>query len=228
MSPLKFSASAVEGLWSEFWRAIPVGAGTINFIPTPKVGYLPLPLALYIIAVAVFFFVLFYRKGLNRQAALVYSFIVIGALLALRMDYNWVRVFRDDFSALSGRDTRGRITTIMKSDFFDFIKYVGRTIPEGEAAVELLDPEMERLIVRAELDGVRKTDLEAFYIVKLGKYYLLPRRTSSAGRFIWVFNELDISYDNDTKMLRVREQTFRARPFAEYRKGAMIFERLGG
>lgn len=209
----RFIPSAELGRsWNEFWLTDVMRGTTMNYIEPPSSGLLPFTLLLFLAAFMAFGLYLVIKKELSRPLIVrssIYSFLFIWLIFALRMDYNWFRVFAGDVAAFSGRSAPERIKELNGDDLYDFMEYVRKILPDGEQVRELaIDPKRSGFITN-----------------KLGNYYLLPSTVSRDGRFIWVYN-LTASYDPGTGVLKMYDFSFRARPYAVYDEGAAVFEVL--
>jgi len=152
-------------------------------------------------------------RGLCLRKAgkiLVIIFLFAGVLFAVRMDYNWVSIWRDDLKTLSKADVDERIRLVNHRSFdklLDFIAFVKRTVPAGRA-------------VRPASIG-HNTPLAV-----IARYYMLPLEESRNADFLWSYGE----------GLRVNQRTgelygaggkvvaSRARLFAEFAGNAAIYE----
>jgi hypothetical protein len=103
------------------------------------------------------------------------------------MDYNWLRIWHKELSALSGKTIDERIKSVfyIEDRFFDFISFLKGNVPEGEKVRPAIRPNSS------------KYDL-------LAKYHMLPVKTSAEGDYLWVYNGsniMDISFDPITRSI---------------------------
>lgn len=205
---------SAAGLFKEFLDTDIVSGTTINFIKEPKLGPLSYPAVLLIIAGVAFIILLIYYRSLERSLsrrsvvrASLLSFMLAGFLFALRMDLNWLSMFNHDLRTYTGKDIGARVVELKKRDLYYFIDFVRNSIPEGEMAREI------------EID--RKE--YGHFISKIGKYYLLPTRTSPSGRYLWVNKFILGTYDPETRDLEVYGYKFKAVPHAVYDESSVVF-----
>lgn len=216
------SALGLAGVWwQEFWEPDILKASTINFVTTPKSGPVYFPAAIYIIVIflAVLIIIALYLKkapalGGYVKKAVIAAFLTGAALFSLRMDYNWLVMWKDDASALSGRDVRGRTIAVFSilaknfDDFYGFLEFVKRTVPEGER-------------VSPAAGG------ESTYVI-LAKYFLMPVLTSDSAKYLWSYND-GLVYDPGTHSL-MQGTTVIASPVrlvAPYGERAALYEKEG-
>jgi hypothetical protein len=170
-------------LWSQFWEPEKITFKTINFIPAPRVGSFSFVTVLYIIVIilsAGIFLRSFVLKAVTLESvlrAIAISFLISGGLFAVRMDYNWLKIWQDDYEALWGKDVHERIPVVFEGflALYNFIDFVKATIPEGE-----------KVRPATELSS----DVSWF----LAKYHLLPVKTSAEADYLWAYNGYGIMY----------------------------------
>lgn len=216
-------------LGAGFWKTDIISGSAINSLPTPVIRGFPLPLALYILAALVFLIITAFTifKTRTRKAALVksgaplarapraltialYSFMLVGFLLALRTEYTWLSVFSKDLRAFSGKSTDERIALVDATDYYPFMNFARAAIPSGES-FRYFEIDPDKNPVNAQM-------------FQLGRYYLLPTLISKEGRFIWVYNDPAVRFDFESERLDINGLSFKARPYDFFRRGAVIFE----
>jgi len=131
----------VSLLWGEFRTPDFITGQTIGFVTAPEAEGLGFISMLYILIGLAFIAVLIlYRlkgHGLSRSmatGALVIIFLFASFLFTLRMDFNWLSIFRDDVKTLSPVGLEKRIDLVNNRDletFFDFIRFVKESVPAG-------------------------------------------------------------------------------------------------
>ncbi|MEE8574959.1 MAG: hypothetical protein V3T30_06055, partial [Thermodesulfobacteriota bacterium] len=138
-------ASAVNkaaNLATLFWKTEARNIGTINYIDPPRVGSLTIVPALYILIIIVFVAAFIIQTARDKTKpkkdialrSLAISFFIAALLFSIRMDYSWIKFWTTDAAALSGRSTEERVSAIYQGgfdDFFDFVKEIKATVPEG-------------------------------------------------------------------------------------------------
>lgn len=213
-------AARLSIYWEEFWRPEAVLVSTINFITTPAFGPVTLMHFSYAVAVAVFaaaYLLLPGRKSRDvsiraLKAGLV-SFAVAGALFAGRMDYNWLRLWQNDIGYMGGIDLEERTVRLFTlnyegfRDFYGFLNFLKARVPEGEK-------------VRPAVKG------EGDFLSSAARYFLLPLKTSHDARFIWVYQDPGIYYD-DSRAALVKDGGVVAspvRPYAVWHQDAALYE----
>ncbi len=171
-------------LWSPFERYM----STINRIESPRAKPLPFIAIIGIITLLIFsasMLVALVRGGKGRNTrrtllnSVAVSFITGGLIFSVRMDYNWLYLLKDDLTTLAGRPVEERISKIYREgfdDFFGFLDLIRETLPEGEAT-------------RPAEKGFMN-----FY-AQLGRYYLLPIKSSGGARYLWTYNDKGVKYD---------------------------------
>ena len=176
-----FNASGFEllGLWWEgFLEPEVVKASTVNFIITPRIGPLSFLSLLYVlaavvVAISALFCVLTGTPPGTRllARAVAVGFVSAALVFAVRMDYNWLRLFHED-SALPGSGDMGALLKAthkeMDSRIFDFAELVKGSVPEGAHVRPAMKPPDN-------------------YTDRRMRYYLLPVRSSADADYLWVF-----------------------------------------
>lgn len=208
-------------LWRGLWEPSFVKSTTINFVTTPSLGTFSLLSVLYVLIAVVFLSSLaFYlRKGRRMRGALskslIASFAAAAVLLAIRTDYDWAYIWKDDVQGLSGKDMDGRVASVFSMfnsdfrDFYEFIKFLKKEAPTGAAL---------RPAVRGEGD----------HLALLAKYFLLPVRTSAKGDFLWAYNDA-VTFDPASGVL-LRDSNIvasNARLVASYGEKGALYEITG-
>jgi hypothetical protein len=208
--------SSTAELLKEFLDTDIVRSWSINFIEEPRLGPLTYPTVLLIIAVIAFTILLLYyhslEKSFSRRSAVkayLLSFMIVGFLFALRMDLNWLAMFRHDIRTYRGKDIGARVVTLANHDLSYFADFVRANIPEGELARE----------IAIDIDRDRNSHL-AF---KKVKYYLLPTKTSISGRYLWANEFTSGSYNTAAQELSIHEFKFKAVPHARYNEYRLVF-----
>ncbi len=219
---LRFYEPGTMGLaalyWGEFWTPDFITGTTVGAVTTPEAGGVGFISMLYILIGLAFITVLIvYRvrgHGLSSPKAssvLIALFLSGGVLFTLRMDYNWMSIFRDDVNTLSQVDVEKRIRLVNQKDldsFFDFIDFVKESVPLGR--------------------GIRPaTVAENTPLAAIARYYLLPLEDSPRDAdFLWSYAEVlrldpysGALYDGKGKLIVPR-----ARLFAEFAGNAAIYE----
>lgn len=213
--PLSLTPAArTAGLWSEFWNTDIISGTTINHIKPPYTGFLSFPVIIILIALAAFLVLTLMKRRYSRGAlarSLVLASVFAGLLFALRMDYNWLRMFASDARNYSGRDIAERVVQTEGHDFYYFMEYVRKSLPKGAEARSL------------EIDPSKP----GYFFTKLGNYYLLPTLASEDGGFIWVNERIQGSYDPATGTISLYGRKFRATPYAAFRPNAAVFRITG-
>jgi len=196
--------------WEEFWRPDFIIGTTVGFVTTPEAGGVGVLSMLYVfIGMTFIATIIFYLAGglglSSRKAAknFVIIFLLAGLLFAIRMDYNWLTIWRDDIKTLSGLKPEERI----RIKILDFVNFVKRTVPAGRS--------------------VRPVDIgHDSPLATIARYYMLPTEDSSKARFLWSYGEtlrLDAAsgalYDADGNVVAPR-----VRLFARYSDRAAIYE----
>ncbi len=211
------TAEVASLLWEEFWRPDFITGATVGFVTTPSAGPLGFLSILYILMAVLFTAILIiwrtrggseWRKDVTKAVVVVIA--SAGILFALRMDYNWLVIWRDDLKTLTpvGVDERLRIVYNHNFDsFLDFISFVKESVPPGQA-------------VRPATLGY-DTPLAA-----IARYYMLPLEHSASARYLWSYGEV-LYTDPATSALRDSKGRLiapRARLFARFATNAALYE----
>ena len=168
--------------WREFWSVGYTKGTSVNFIGSPSSGRIPFMVQLYALLVFLTAGMLVMFRPVNRDSVLksfVLSFIVVGMVFALRMDYTWYMMWRLDRASLSGKNLGERISLVDATGAYDFAGEIRTIIPPGEK-------------VRI-YGGAVATKLQ---------YYLLPVKVSDKGRYIAVLKDSAITFDPVGRVLR--------------------------
>ncbi len=182
-------------LWGGFMEPETIKVSTINSITTPSFGPVSLPVMLYAFiivftaAASLAWPRLSGRRGgqgayLTRAAAL--AFFVAAVTLALRMDYNWVKLRETESRTLSGKSEAGKVRELNGPEtgsFLSFVDFVRRSVPEGKTVAPAVEPAGDQRATMA-------------------RYYLLPVITSSKPDYLWVYNDASVYYDPATSSLK--------------------------
>ncbi|MFQ5427583.1 MAG: hypothetical protein ACE5EZ_01245 [Thermodesulfobacteriota bacterium] len=204
-------------LWEEFWRPDFITGSTVGFVTTPEAGGVGFMGMLYVLVAITFAsVVIFYRLSRRplsarmASSALVLIVILAGVIFTVRMDYNWLTIWRDDVKTLSGVGVDERIRIVHNRNldsFFDFIDLVKRTVPSGSA------------IRHAASD--HNTQLS--YIAR---YYMLPIEDSVKADLLWLYGDSLVFdpgsgalYDGNGKLVAPKVKLF-----AKYAENAAIYE----
>ncbi len=213
--PLSLTPAArTAGLWSEFWKTDIISGTTINHVKPPYTGFLSFPVIIILIALAAFLVLTLVRRQYSRGAlarSLVLASVFAGLLFALRMDYNWLRMFASDVLNYPGKDIAERVVMTEGHDFYYFMEYVRKVLPKGAEVRSL------------EIDPSEP----GHFFNRLGNYYLLPTLASEDGGFIWVTERIKGSYDPQSGTISLYGRKFMAAPYAAYRPNAAVFRITG-
>jgi hypothetical protein len=210
--------------WSKFWEPEKITLKTINSVTTPRIGFFSFMSVLYAVVIilsvgiVLHFFALKAFTWESVLRAISISFLVGGGLFAVRMDYNWLKIWQDDFTAFRDKDVHERIPVVFKSDFkrsfwsfefFNFIDFVKATVPEGEKVRPAAKPFRNPLAATA-------------------RYYLLPIRTSESADYLWVYRDKDVSFDEVNGSLKKGNKIIASpvRPFAKFNSMAAVYKIL--
>lgn len=208
---LNISSLDPISLWREFLDTKFSNGSTINYITSPFGDPALFPILIFIFTIAAFLVLIMTRRSFTRPAmvkAVVISFMLGGFIFAMRMDLNWLVMLKDDYNRFSGKGIDERVEETIGYDLKQFMRFTRETIPAGEKVREMKN------------DPSNLTSL----LTKLGNYYLLPVLSTSDGRFVWIYDFTDYSYDPDTGILKVYDSIVRARLYATYRPGAYVYE----
>lgn len=205
-------------LWESFWEPDFLTGTSINFITTPKVGFISFYAIIYtVMALTLAGIIVFsLARGRERSSedtlvrAVIGSFLIASVAVTIRMDYNWLTIWKDDL-ALAGKSEIERVKAVHRGDLdslIDFVELVKKTVPEGEP-VYPADP--------------RETKSKT-----LARYYMLPVKTSPEARFIWAFGEEGIEYDQDARAVFKGGKPLASDlvPYASFSDGSVIYERI--
>ncbi|MFQ5353882.1 MAG: hypothetical protein ACE5DR_02945 [Thermodesulfobacteriota bacterium] len=222
LGSLRFYEPGVVGLfslyWGEFWRPDFITGTTIGFVTTPEAGGVGLISMLYalIFLCSIAAIVFYFARGdgfFSRKAAkvMVIIFLFAGLLFTLRMDYNWLSIFRDDVKTLSGADVDKRIRMVNHNAYdgiLDLVDFVKRTVPLGRT-------------LRPAANISQDSQLAA-----IARYYMLPHEDSREADLIWTFGgrlrvdpRTGALYDADGGLVEPR-----VRLFARHTENAAIYE----
>ncbi len=203
--------------WEEFWRPDFITGSTVGFVTTPAAGGLGFMGMLYIftaiVFAALFVFCRFTGQPLSpRKAArnLLLILLFAGVIFAVRMDYNWLTIWRGDVRTLSGADVGERVRIVHNRNldsFLDFIDYVKRTVPSK----------------RAVRPATRGHNEQLSYIAR---YYMLPVEDSREADLLWSYGD-SLSFDQSTGALHDSNGRLiepKVRVFAKYAENAVIYE----
>jgi hypothetical protein len=185
--------------WGGFWEPDEIDGSTINSVTTPFVGPLSFMTVLYFLVAVVSVAVVLrsYSKGAFRLEsalrAVIVSFVVAGVAFTVRMDYNWLKVWQDDFTTLGGREVTERVPLVFEgfADFFEFMDFLRDTVPRG-----------------GSLRPAAKPPHDIF--AALARYYLFPVDTSESAEYLWVYHDADVSYDEADGTLKRGDKTLAA------------------
>ncbi|MFQ5441719.1 MAG: hypothetical protein ACE5EB_03235 [Thermodesulfobacteriota bacterium] len=207
-------------LWEEFLRPDMITNFTVASVTTPMVGGLTFLSALYILIILLlgtaFGVVFFTRKGARRRRSFLKAFILVflvgGFVFAVRMDYNWLMIWRGDAAALHGEPVGVRIREVNNRDldnFLDFMDFMESTVPAGKT------------IAPAALSADSP-------LAAMARYYLLPMEVSSEPDFLWSFADKDLRLDASSGVLYRggKKASAPVRVFKEFAANAVIFEVL--
>jgi len=203
-------------LLAELFEPDFIDTWTVSFVTTPTIANIPLPAVIFVLAILAVIpaLVIVRLKGGNIKASapqIALAALVIGwAVLSLRMDYNWLRIWGDEAGKLYGKNEAERIKNINNrdmDDFMDFIAFIKARVPADKKIAA----------------GFRKkgTPLET-----LVAYYALPLTTSGAPDIVWVYGTNGLEFDPSSGTLSMKGERlpYRVRPYAEYGDAAALFE----
>lgn len=175
-----------------------------NNVKAPMFGKMTMPLLLYLSAFIIYISVRLINRNFTIKKAVILSLTSIVFIFALRMDYNWFMIFKKDLNTLSDKDITEKISMLSQSDFYNFILFIKKTIPENKTIKPFAKSDRS--------DYVR------------GKYYLLPIKTSDEAEYIWIYNK-KYNFDQSTHTLTSGETTVSSvKLAATFRQGAEIYQ----
>ncbi|MBI5893615.1 MAG: hypothetical protein HZB79_08200 [Deltaproteobacteria bacterium] len=184
-----YELSFIESAWHKikqgFLAEEVIRGVTINTVTTPLVGSITFPVFLYGIALIISIGIILFRRRWTMNdisKAVIISFICIGFIFALRMDYNWFRIWQKDIKMLSGKKVEERIVTLEGADLYNFINLAKTIIPKDKKA--------KRITERGD----------DYFAIK-GKYYLMPIKTSKDGDYIVAYMDKTVAFDPVTRIL---------------------------
>lgn len=180
------------GWWSAFWESDTTSLHMINYAPSPKLFGLKFLPALYIFILILFGVVLVVSikekkplAGRPLVMALGIAFLIPALLFTMRMDFRWLKLHAQDSAVLSDDDDAiFLLYDEHMREFREFMTLVGESVPEGE--------------------GVRAASAEYHY-AGLGRYLLLPLRSTPRARYIWSFAGDSVRFDPVRSVLVGRE-----------------------
>ncbi|MBI5233985.1 MAG: hypothetical protein HY880_06495 [Deltaproteobacteria bacterium] len=203
--------------WQGFWDAEEINMGMVNFIDTPMFGPVSFAQMLYaVISLVVFTLIviaLLRKKVITRDVvakAVLTGFVIAGLFYMVRMDYGWLKIWQAEIGRFSGTTIEQRVSLLYKGEldeFFGFIRFIKTALPEGSK-------------VRP---ASRRADM--MYSL-LARYYLLPVKTSTTADYIWTYDDPEVSFDEQRKVLLNKGEVvaYPARVFASYGSKAAIYE----
>lgn len=198
-----------------FWNTEIISGTAINYLPTPSFGTVSLNVILYILIIIIIFFLLWREKDRSGNALKRAVLLAFGAgflLFTLRMDLNWISLMREDAGNLFGKSTAERFRYLDGNDFYEFMEFVRDSIPKEES-------------VRDETNFESETVKQ---IHEMGSYYLLPKLTSSKGRYIWVYHRPEASYDPKSGILKLNNTTsYLVKPHVLFKANEVVFKIVG-
>jgi len=217
----RFYRPALPGLLRVFWKGFlrpdMITNFTIASVTTPMVGglgFLSVLYVLIILSIGTSFGVVFFIKKSGRRRSFLKAFILVflvwGFVFAVRMDYNWLVIWKGDAAALGGRPVGERIKEVNNRDldnFLDYMDFIKSTVPSGKTAAP------------AALSADSP-------LAAMARYYLLPLETSSAPDFLWSFADKDLHLDASSGVLYGAQGKVAApvRVFKKFAANAVIFE----
>lgn len=221
---IRFYNPGLSGLagffWEKFWEPDFITGSSPNFISMPVAGPFSFPAFLYILLIiltVVGTISLFVKRKILTKGLLlktiVISFLTCAFLYTLRMDYNWLVIWRDDAAAFSAKSSAERIRDLNYVDgknpynFFNYIDFVKESVP-GEKTVRLI--------------GYGFSDVPA----AISRYYLLPVRVSDTPDYFLTYGEKNIRFDPGDLTLYEggRAVASPVVPFRVFAANARIFE----
>ncbi len=178
-----YEPSFIESAWNKlkqgFLAEEVIRGVTINTVTTPMIGSITFPTFLYGFALIISIGIIIIRKRFTINdigKAVIISFICIGFIFALKMDYSWFRVWQNDIKSFSGKDAGQRIVLLEGADLYNFINLAKTIIPKDKMAKRI-------------------TESEANYFAIKGKYYLMPIKTSKEGDYIVAYMDKTVAFD---------------------------------
>lgn len=178
---VKFDRASITHLlksyWRQFWRASYITGTTINSVNAPLIGKSSFLKTLYILlSIMIAGMVVFFRPAniafFMKSVALFLAFA--GIIFSVRMDYNWYMQWLRDQRFLAHKSLGERISTLGRGEAYYTAVALNKTIPPGERVRIYSGEDYFRTII---------------------KYYLLPLKVSERGRYILVYKDDTISFD---------------------------------
>lgn len=181
--------SLIESSWNKlkqgFLTEEVIRGVTINTVTTPMIGSITFPAFLYGFALIISIGIIIIRRRFtinDISKAVIISFICIGFIFALKMDYNWLRIWQKDIKMLFGKKVEERIVMLEGADLYNFISLAKTVIPPDKMAKRI-------------------TESGADYFAVKAKYYLMPIKTSQDGDYIVVYMDKTVAFDPVTRIL---------------------------
>jgi len=221
LDSLRFYKPSFLGLfalyWEEFWTPDVIVGTTVGYVATPSAGGLGFISMLYIFTGLAFIPALFLSRHGGRRLSLpaagktlVIIFLCAWVVFAVRMDFNWLNIWRDDLENLSGADVETKVRLVnyhAYDSILDFVDFIKKTVPAGRAVRPAATAHDAPLAV-------------------ISRYYMLPVEDSAQADFLWSYGQnlrLDSKsgalYAADGKVLAPR-----VRLFAGFAGKAAIYE----
>ncbi len=213
----------VSIFWEGFWEAEPIVVGTSNKVKAPGFGSLNFVTFLYFstpfFIFAALLILYFYSRRLTRNLvfkAVLIGFVTSALLFSIRMDFNWLAVWKSDRSTLQGKNAGERIRALNHGNYdgyFDFIDSVREIVPEG-ASIRPAN---------------RRVDEYSDHVARSVSYYLLPVKSAPNADYLWLyFDEIDrsVTYDPDNEQLKKGKKVIASgvRPMKYFGDEAALFK----
>lgn len=177
-------AHILIGHWKQFWEAGYIASWTVNTIYAPLIGNFPFLRLLHILVVVLTALIIVAFRPVNIVSiakAFVLSSVIAGALFSMRMDYNWYMQWARDLAFLSGKRVEEIINLTGGGDAYYSAQRLKEIIPPGERVRVYAPNEYERLLI---------------------KYYSLPVKASGGGKYVLVYRDYTISFDQSRNILQ--------------------------
>ena len=146
--------------------------------------------------------------GMTFRHAAIIGFVISALIVSLKMDCNWLMIFREDMAAFSGRNVAETIDTIPSINFYEYLLFVKKHLPPGANIRPLISP-------AGESHGK---------LAAIGQYYVLPFETREGAEYIGVYDPQS-NFDPIRKMLTAGgERISPVEPIASLAPGAELYK----